>query len=47
MTRIACCRLAPRVGELAFNRDMVLRALERVEADIVVLPELVTFKLTA
>jgi predicted amidohydrolase len=42
MTRIACCRLAPRVGELAFNRDLVLRALEDVEADIVVLPELVT-----
>jgi predicted amidohydrolase len=42
MTRIACCRLAPRVGELAFNRELVLRALEGVEADIVVLPELVT-----
>jgi len=42
MTRIACCRLAPRVGELAANRAMILRALEGVEADIVVLPELVT-----
>jgi predicted amidohydrolase len=42
MTRIACCRLAPRVGELAFNRALVLRALEGVEADIVVLPELAT-----
>jgi predicted amidohydrolase len=33
---------APRVGELAANRELVRRALEGVEADIVVLPELVT-----
>jgi predicted amidohydrolase len=42
MTRIACCRLAPRLGDLAANRAMVLRALSAADADIVVLPELVT-----
>jgi predicted amidohydrolase len=42
MTRVACLRLGPQIGDLAANRELVLRALERVEADIVVLPELVT-----
>jgi predicted amidohydrolase len=42
MTRIVCCRLAPRLGDLEANRAMVLRALSATEADIVVLPELVT-----
>jgi predicted amidohydrolase len=42
MTRVACCRIAPKLGDLAANRDSVLRALASAEADIVVLPELVT-----
>jgi predicted amidohydrolase len=42
MTRVACCRIAPVLGDLAENRERVLRALSAVEADIVVLPELVT-----
>jgi predicted amidohydrolase len=42
MTRVACLRLAPTLGDLEANRAMVLRALEAVDADIVVLPELVT-----
>jgi predicted amidohydrolase len=42
MTRIACCRLAPRLGDLDANRALVLRALSATDADVVVLPELVT-----
>lgn len=42
MTRVACLRLAPQIGDLAANRELVLRALERADADIVVLPELIT-----
>ena len=42
MTRIACCRLHPRLGDLHANRAMVLAALRATDADVVVLPELVT-----
>ena len=42
MTRIACIRLAPTVGDLQGNLAMIRRALSSVSADIVVLPELVT-----
>lgn len=42
MTRVACCRIAPRLGDLAANRERVLRALSAAAADVVVLPELVT-----
>jgi 5-aminopentanamidase len=42
MTRVACIRLAPTLGDLAANLAMIRRALSAVEADIVVLPELVT-----
>jgi predicted amidohydrolase len=45
VTRVVCRQLAPRIGDLAANRDASLRAIaEAVEAgaDVVVLPELVT-----
>src|SRR5688500_13238793 len=42
MTRVACIRLAPTVGDLAANLALIRRALSSAEADIVVLPELVT-----
>jgi predicted amidohydrolase len=45
MARIVCQQLAPRIGDLAANRDLSLRAIEdavAAGADVVVLPELVT-----
>jgi predicted amidohydrolase len=42
MTRVACLRLGPTLGDLDANRALVRRALAAVDADIVVLPELVT-----
>ena len=41
-TRVACLRLSPTVGDLEGNLALVRRALVSVQADIVVLPELVT-----
>ena len=41
-TRVACLRLSPTVGDLEGNLALVRRALASVQADIVVLPELVT-----
>ncbi len=40
--RVACLRLSPTVGDLEGNLALVRRALASVQADIVVLPELVT-----
>ncbi|MEA2253780.1 MAG: hypothetical protein QOG70_4022, partial [Solirubrobacteraceae bacterium] len=45
MTRIVCQQLAPRIADLAANRQLAVRAIrDAVEAgaDVVVLPELVT-----
>lgn len=42
MTRVACLRLSPTLGDVAANLAMVRRALAAVSADVVVLPELVT-----
>jgi predicted amidohydrolase len=45
VTRIACCQLAPRVGDLDGNRGLALaavRAAVTAGAEVVVLPELVT-----
>jgi predicted amidohydrolase len=45
MTRIVCRQLAPRIGDLQYNRELVLRTIrESVDAgaDILVLPELIT-----
>lgn len=41
---VACCQVAPRIGELAFNRALVERVTRRAAslgAQVVVLPELV------
>jgi 5-aminopentanamidase len=37
---IACCQLAPRIGELEHNRALARDAVERAGAQVVVLPEL-------
>jgi 5-aminopentanamidase len=45
VTRIVCCQLAPRIGDLAANRERTLRAIAEAVAaggEIVVLPELST-----
>lgn len=45
MTKVVCQQLAPRIGDLAANRDLSLRAIEdavAAGADVVVLPELTT-----
>ncbi len=42
MTRIACLQLAPRLGDLAYNRALIAEAVSETDADIVVLPELIT-----
>jgi 5-aminopentanamidase len=45
VTRIACRQLAPRLGDLAANRELTLGAIREAVADgadIVVLPELAT-----
>ncbi|VVP74003.1 (R)-stereoselective amidase [Pseudomonas fluorescens] len=43
-TVVACCQLAPRIGDLAYNRTLTERAIRRAAlqgAQVVVLPELV------
>ncbi|MEU5700005.1 nitrilase-related carbon-nitrogen hydrolase [Streptomyces aurantiacus] len=45
VTRVVCEQLAPRIGDLAYNKELALTAVRRAladRADIVVLPELVT-----
>jgi predicted amidohydrolase len=45
VTRIVCCQVAPRIGDLAGNRERTLRAITEAVAaggEIVVLPELST-----
>ena len=42
MTTVACRELAPFVGQLAANEELALTAIAESEADILVLPELVT-----
>lgn len=45
MTRIACQQLAPKLGDLAANRELALAAIREgvaAGADVVVLPELIT-----
>lgn len=45
VTRVVCEQLAPRIGDLAYNKELALAAVRRAladRADIVVLPELVT-----
>ncbi|GAA3967602.1 nitrilase family protein [Actinomadura viridis] len=43
MTRIACRQLAPRIGDLPFNRELSAAAIrDAAGADVIVLPELVT-----
>ena len=45
MTRIACCQLAPRIGDLEGNRGTTLAAVRSAVAggaEVVVLPELAT-----
>ncbi|WP_460157299.1 nitrilase family protein [Pseudomonas sp. S2_H10] len=43
-TVVACCQLAPKIGDLAYNRTLTERAIRQVAlqgAQVVVLPELV------
>ncbi|CAI8708267.1 nitrilase family protein [Pseudomonas serbica] len=43
-TVVACCQVAPKIGDLAFNRTLterIIRSAARQGAQIVVLPELV------
>ncbi|BCL33073.1 nitrilase-related carbon-nitrogen hydrolase [Streptomyces aurantiacus] len=45
VTRVVCEQLAPRIGDLTYNKELALTAVRRAladRADIVVLPELVT-----
>jgi predicted amidohydrolase len=45
MTRIVCQQLAPRIGDLPFNRAQTVAAIREAvshDADIVILPELAT-----
>jgi 5-aminopentanamidase len=45
VTRVACCQIAPRMGDPAANRELVADAVERAAslgAEVVVLPELVS-----
>lgn len=45
MTRIVCQQVGPRIGDLAANRDLCLRAIHEAVADgadVILLPELVT-----
>lgn len=44
MTRILCAQLAPRIGDLAANRELTVEAIRRGVTDgaeVIVLPELV------
>jgi predicted amidohydrolase len=45
MTRVTCCQLAPRIGDLDWNRALTVSAIRGAAAagaDLVVLPELAT-----
>lgn len=45
MTRVTCCQLAPRIGDLGWNRALTVSAIRGAAAagaDLVVLPELAT-----
>jgi predicted amidohydrolase len=42
MVHISCHQLAPRVGDLAYNRDLSIQAIAKARADVIVLPELIT-----
>ncbi|MFS8204221.1 nitrilase-related carbon-nitrogen hydrolase [Streptomyces sp. CWNU-52B] len=45
VTRVVCEQLAPRIGDLAYNKELALTAVRRAladRADVVVLPELTT-----
>src|SRR3954470_21754331 len=40
--RVTCVQMAPRVGEYEANQAAVIEAVASADADVVVLPELVT-----
>ncbi len=45
MTRVACQQLAPKIGDLAANRELCLAAIDEAiqdGAEVIVLPELIT-----
>ncbi|WP_457146287.1 nitrilase-related carbon-nitrogen hydrolase [Mycobacterium sp. URHB0021] len=45
MTRIACCQIAPTIGDMAANAELIesqIRDAVRAGADVIVLPELAT-----
>jgi len=45
MTRIACCQIAPTIGDLAANAELIeaqIREAVAANADVIVLPELAT-----
>jgi 5-aminopentanamidase len=42
VTVLACCQLSPAFGDLAANRALTVEAIRAAEADIVILPELIT-----
>jgi predicted amidohydrolase len=45
VTRVACQQLAPKIGDLAANRELCLAAIEQAAdagAEVIVLPELIT-----